>query len=32
VKEATMGIIIGSAHQLYACLDEETLQVVAGGS
>jgi hypothetical protein len=27
--EIPMGIIIGSAHQLYACLDEETVQDVA---
>lgn len=27
--EMEMGIILGSMHQLYACLDEETIQVVA---
>ena len=29
MPEIPMGIIIGSAHQLYACLDEETVQDVA---
>jgi len=29
VPDTQMGIIIGSVHQLYACLDEETVQVVA---